>query len=80
MNLNDFIFAFGSVFLLIALVPAVISKKEKPPFKTSFMTGSVLGMFALNYLSLNLILSGILTGSISALWFVLAIQKWRKSA
>jgi len=72
---QDWIITLGSLVFVIALFPSVLSK-DKPALSTSLMTGTVLVIFALTYLTLSLWTSAVTTFLTGALWFVLAIQKY----
>lgn len=80
MSAPDIIFAVGSVFFIISLVPSILGP-DKPSIWTSVTTGGWLGIFALTYLLLfpnPLWYAGITTLGTSACWFVLAAQKYRE--
>jgi hypothetical protein len=51
-QLHDTIFAVGAFVLLLALLPAVV-KKTVLPLSTIWITGGVLFVFALNYLTMR---------------------------
>jgi hypothetical protein len=73
MQWQDVAITAGTIVLLIALLPSVLSK-NKPAVSTSLMTGTVLVVFTVVYISLGLWFSAITTGITSILWYVLAIQ------
>ena len=80
MHWQDYVIAVGSIIFIIALMPTVLSK-EKPHLSTSLMTGTVLMVFAITYLTLRLWFAAITTALTSLQWFVLAVQKYlQKSA
>jgi hypothetical protein len=75
MNIQDWVFTLGSFIFSIALIPAIASKTDKPPIKTSAPTALVLYAFCWCYLTLGLYLSfvsGLLT---AILWTILFLQK-----
>ena len=72
----DPIFAIGAVVLSAALLPAVFND-QKPPRSTCALTGSVLWLYALTFLSMGLLFSGALTGLSALLWTVLLVQQRR---
>lgn len=51
-QVHDLVFAIGSAVLLLAMLPAVW-KKALIPASTCWITGSVLLVFGLNYLSMK---------------------------
>ncbi|MDO8487104.1 MAG: hypothetical protein Q7S45_02345 [Candidatus Curtissbacteria bacterium] len=74
---QDWVFSVGSWIFVAALIPT-IRGKQKPEISTSLTTGTVLGIFAIAYLTLNLWLSTASTLVTSASWFILAYQKHRQ--
>jgi hypothetical protein len=72
---QDFVFSLGSIIFVIALFPSVKSK-DKPALSTSLTTGSVLAIFALTYLTLQLWFSSFTTLLTSLEWFLLGVQKY----
>lgn len=72
---QDWVFSVGQWVFILALLPSVFGK-DKPALSTSLMTGTVLAIFALTYITLSLLLAGISTSLSSAVWFVLAVQKY----
>jgi hypothetical protein len=72
---QDYVFGVGQFVFAIALLPAVI-KKTKMPRSSSLLTGVTLGVFALNYYTLGLVLSGSTTIITSLLWLFLA---WKRN-
>jgi hypothetical protein len=76
MQWQDFVFTLGSLFFIVGLIPAIRSA-DKPPVKTSIITGFWLAVFAVVYTTLDLYLSASITAVTSACWWTLAIQKHR---
>lgn len=75
---QDFIFTIGSLVFALALLPSVLGP-HKPALASSVMTGSVLFIFAVTYITLGLIFSAISVCLTAIMWTILAIQKWRQS-
>lgn len=71
---QDLVLTGGSAVFALALLPSVFSK-DKPALSTSFMTGTVLLIFAFVYWTLSLWVSTITTIITGFLWLTLAIQK-----
>jgi len=71
---NDIVFTVGSLLLSVALIPSIISA-YKPDARTSFLTGSVLAVFSVNYLTLGLYFSTVSTVLSAVLWYVLMVQE-----
>jgi len=74
---QDWLFMAGNIIFIAALVPAVLSK-EKPPIKTSLMTGATVAAFCVGFATLGLWFSAVAQAIVSALWLSLAAQKWRR--
>lgn len=72
---QDWVITLGSLVFVFALIPSVLSK-DKPALSTSLMTGTVLVIFALTYLTLSLWTGAATTFLTGVLWFTLAIQKY----
>lgn len=75
---QDFIFTVGSIIFAFALIPSILGP-HKPALASSAMTGTVLFIFSLTYLSLNLIFSACATFITGLMWSTLAIQKYYQS-
>lgn len=73
MNLHDVIFAAGSVVLIAALIPALY-KRIDVPLWTAALTGSVLAVYGINYLTMGFPLSaaGLLVQAL--LWGVVSYR------
>lgn len=71
---QDWVLTAGSALFAFALLPSVLGK-DKPAVSTSFMTGTVLLIFAFVYWTLSLWISTITTVITAILWLTLAIQK-----
>lgn len=71
---QDLVLTGGSAIFAFALPPSVFSK-DKPALSTSFITGTVLLIFAFAYWTLSLWISAITTITTGFLWLTLAIQK-----
>lgn len=75
MSWQDFILAAGAWIFAIALLPSVFGK-DKPAFSSSLITGSVLAVYIVAYISLSLWVAAVSVSITTALWFILAIQKY----
>ena len=73
---QDLVLMIGGFLFTVALIPTLKSKKDKPAKLTSFMTGTLLLIFAITYLSLELSLAFITTLSTAIMWFVIFTQKF----
>lgn len=76
MAWQDIILTVGNYIFAIALLPSVFGP-DKPALSSSLMTGTVLAIFGVVYLSLGLVSSTFSVALTSVIWFVLAYQKWR---
>jgi len=74
MSWQDIVLSIGTVLFIAALIPSVRSK-DKPHLVTSLMNGSILVVFAVTYLSLELFFSFAMTLIVASLWLLLAWQK-----
>lgn len=77
MQWQDWVFSVGTWIFVVALIPT-IRGKQKPELSTSIVTGSILAVFVITYLSLNLWLSALSNVITSACWFLLAYQKYHQ--
>jgi hypothetical protein len=73
---QDIVLAIGSWIFIVALVPALIGK-DKPPVSSSALTGAVLAVYVMVYLTLHLWISVASTTILSIAWLTLAVQKHR---
>lgn len=70
---QEFVFLIGGFVLGLALLPSVFSP-AKPAWTTSALTGGVLALFALTFLTLGQYLSAVGIAFNTGLWFVLLAQ------
>ena len=76
MHWQDVVLTIGQVIFIIALFPSILSK-DKPALQTSMVTSAVAFSIAVVYLTLSIPFAAISAALNGALWFVLAVQKWR---
>jgi hypothetical protein len=76
-QLHDAIFAVGSLVLFLALIPAVL-KKSILPISTCWVTGSVLFVFTLNYLTMNYWYATVVEGLNVVCWAYLFAIAWKE--
>ncbi len=74
MSIQECIFVLGSIIFIVALLPSVYSK-NKPDTKTSLMTGTVLTVFGVTYISMDFYFAAVTSLVTAALWFTLYTQK-----
>jgi hypothetical protein len=77
MMWQDFVLMGCSVFFAIALIPA-LKATEKPALKTSIMTTICLVVACGIDLTLSLWFTAFFTAITAAMWFILALQAYRK--
>lgn len=77
-NWQDLVLAIGSIIFVIALVPSVAGK-NKPALSTSLLTGTVLVVFGISYLTLTLWYAATTTFMTAVMWYILAAQKLHQS-
>jgi hypothetical protein len=73
MQWQDFAITAGTITFIFALIPSIYSN-NKPALATSVMTGSVLTVFTIVYITLSLWFSAITTAITAVLWYVLSVQ------
>jgi len=78
MQWQDAVFFAGQIIFVFALIPT-IRGKSKPALTSSVITGLILTIFALTYLSLNLWFSALAAIATSTSWWILAYQKHRQN-
>ncbi|MBI2327675.1 hypothetical protein HYU92_05155 [Candidatus Curtissbacteria bacterium] len=78
MQWQDWVFSIGNWIFIFALIPR-IRRKDKPQLSTSVITGTVLAVFAVTFLTLELWISTFSTVLASGCWFILAYQKYRQN-
>ena len=76
MTWQDAVLSVGAVFFIIALVPLVRSRFEKPPLFTSITTGAWLAVFAVVYATKDLPFACATTTATAACWLLVAWQTW----
>jgi hypothetical protein len=77
MQWQDFAITAGTITFIFALIPSIYSN-NKPAMATSLMTGSVLTVFTIVYITLSLWFSAVTTAITALLWFVLSAQMFLK--
>lgn len=71
---QDMVLSSGTLVLAAALLPSIFSK-HKPSVYTSISTGTILGLFAIVYFSLEMWFAAATTVLTCSLWATLAIQE-----
>lgn len=72
--MQDYIFAIGSICFIIALIPTIRSQ-DKPPLFTSWLTATILTIFSITYLSLDLKYAATTTAITALCWWIIFWQK-----
>lgn len=72
---QDIVLSIGQWIFVLALVPALLSK-DKPPFISSMLTGSILVTYVGVYMSFELWTAAVSTLLLSVVWLTLALQKY----
>lgn len=78
-QVHDLIFAIGAAILFLAMLPAVW-KKSIMPSSTCWITGGVLLIFTLNYVSMKYWYAMVVEAGNVACWFYLFWLTWRDRA
>lgn len=73
---QDAVFTAGTIVFLLALIPTILGP-SKPAASTSAMTGGVLLLFSLTYLTLDLYLSAVTTLLTATAWLIVLTQTLR---
>ena len=76
MTWQDIVLSVAQVIFAGALLPSVFGK-DKPALTTSLVTGSLLIVLVFTFYTLELWFSAGSTAFLSAVWFVLALQKFK---
>ena len=74
---QDYVLSIGSLIFTAALVPSLLSR-HKPALSTSLMTGAVLAVFTMVYITLSFWFTAFSTGLNGLTWLALAVQKYLK--
>jgi hypothetical protein len=77
MQWQDIVLTTGIIVMNIALIPSILGD-EKPQLSTSLTTASILGIFAIVYLTLGLLFTTIVSVISCLLWATLAYQSYAK--
>jgi hypothetical protein len=70
------VLSIGSWIFIAALIPSLTSK-DKPPVSSSITTGSVLLVYAVVYITLDLWLSVVSTAIMALVWLTIGWQKYK---
>ena len=73
---QDWVFGLGAIAFAVALLPTLFGR-EKPSLATSIPTGLILVLYAFTQASLSLWFAAVTSVFASALWFTLAVQKYK---
>ncbi len=76
MHWQDVVLTIGQVIFIVALFPSVFSK-DKPALQTSIVSSAAAFSIAIVYVTLSIPFAASSAALNGALWFVLAVQKWR---
>jgi hypothetical protein len=74
---QDVVITASQVFFLIALIPTIRSKKEKPPLFTAAMTAFFMTVLVPTTYSLKIYLGTFTNTALAFGWWVVAWQVWR---
>lgn len=74
---QDILLAGVNWVLLVAIIPTLLHKTQKPTLTTSVLTGLCLSAIGFAYVTLDLLLAALPVGLMAASWFVLAYQRHR---
>jgi len=71
---QDIALSVGGILFTVALIPTVRSRTFKPTPSTCILTGTVLTVYVVVYITLSFWFSATVTTSTSILWWILAYQ------
>ena len=71
---QDLVFTFGTVVFTIALIPA-LRQKRYPPKSTCFLTGSMLILYIVTDVTLELWLTALTTSVSAMIWIYMGVKQ-----
>ena len=71
---QDLVFTFGAVVFTIALIPA-LRQKRYPPKSTCFLTGSMLILYIVTDVTLELWLTALTTSVSAIIWLYMGAKQ-----
>lgn len=77
MHWQDLVLASATVAFIVALLPTVLSRTEKPALPTSILTTAILVIVTVAYVTLALWVTAVVTSIETFLWATLAVQTLR---
>lgn len=75
MRWEDWVITIGQIIFIVAFIP-VLRGNDKPPAKTSFITGIVLFSFSTAQYSLGLTFSVFTSIILASMWLYAGYQKY----
>lgn len=76
MQWQDLVITFGQIIFSLALLPMIFSK-DKPSLISSIVTGLVLMIYVLTYITIQFWFGAAMTAVTGAIWLILAYQKYQ---
>jgi predicted branched-subunit amino acid permease len=77
MRWQDAVLTGCNIVLIAALIPTVLSAKQKPAISTSVITGMVIALMSAVFFTLALWLAATTALVECCLWAIIAGQSWR---
>lgn len=74
---QDYVIAIVQWLFVLALIPTLLHKDEKPPFLTSILLSASIAVLGITYITLALSLSTLPAFIQAALWMLIAVQRFR---
>jgi hypothetical protein len=74
---QDYSFMACNALFVMAQIPTLRHRTDKPPMSSSLMTGALLMVITYTFWSLTLHVSAFSAFVLGIVWFVIAYQKWR---
>lgn len=74
MHWQDWALTAAALTFIVALIPTLLAKEQKPALSTSVMNSTISGGIAVVYLSLSLWFAALTTAANCVLWLAIAVQ------
>lgn len=74
---QDYVIAIAQWMFVLALIPTLLHKEEKPAFISSALIALLLAVLGITYLSLELFISTIPAWIQSIMWAWIGVQRFR---
>lgn len=76
---QDYVMSVGQVLFIIALLPTIFDRNNKPPLSTSALTSSILFTFAFCFYTLGAKYSCVTSLGVAIVWAIIFFQKLKSN-